>query len=108
MAFSKKAIIEDELIGLLNSIYEVSDNTELAKSLIALFASYKPLQKAIPHQNHWSEEDVILITYGDSILPNDLAQPPKKPLQTLHNFLQVYLTGGVSRSYFTILSLQFG
>ncbi|WJG11121.1 sugar phosphorylase [Aliiglaciecola sp. LCG003] len=35
-----------------------------------------------PHQNHWSEQDIVLITYGDSI-----EHEGEKPLSTLLGFL---------------------
>lgn len=38
-----------------------------------------------PHQNNWSEKDIVLITYGDSI---EMAN--EKPLHTLHTFLNTY------------------
>ncbi|WP_372883114.1 sugar phosphorylase [Psychromonas sp.] len=37
-------------------------------------------------QNKWSEEDIILITYADSLLEED-----KKPLVTLQHFINKYL-----------------
>ncbi|WP_394128954.1 sugar phosphorylase [Shewanella maritima] len=40
-----------------------------------------------PYANHWTEQDVIVITYGDSII--DEHQPP---LETLDNFLDQYLS----------------
>ncbi|MFD2165498.1 sugar phosphorylase [Thalassotalea euphylliae] len=39
-----------------------------------------------PFSNHWSEQDVIMITYGDSLLKQN-----EKPLQTLHHFSENYL-----------------
>lgn len=38
-----------------------------------------------PQAKLWSEQDIVLITYGDSIIA-----PQEKPLQTLHSFLQTY------------------
>lgn len=43
------------------------------------------LNEPVQHQNKWSQEDTILITYGDS-----LEKPGEKPLKTLHHFLQTY------------------
>ncbi|MCF7971449.1 MAG: alpha-amylase [Methylococcaceae bacterium] len=40
---------------------------------------------------HWSEQDLILITYGDSI-----QQADEKPLQTLHEFLSLHLKGSIN------------
>lgn len=39
----------------------------------------------LPHQNNWDQQDIILITYGDSLETNK-----EKPLKTLHRFLQQY------------------
>ena len=39
-----------------------------------------------PYSNHWSQEDMILITYGDSVI-----EEGKKPLNTLHHFMDDYL-----------------
>ena len=41
----------------------------------------------VSYANHWSEQDVILISYGDSIL-----EPDQKPLVTLKNFINQYQT----------------
>jgi sucrose phosphorylase len=51
----------------------------------------------------WSEEDVVLITYGDSILSKH-----SNPLSALKKFLEQYLGETVSYvQYFAIFSLQF-
>jgi len=42
-------------------------------------------------ESHWSEQDIILITYGDSI-----QQPDEVPLQTLHEFLSLHLKGSIN------------
>ena len=39
-----------------------------------------------PHKNHWNESDVVLITYGDSIISDD-----EHPLHTLRQFMDKYL-----------------
>lgn len=39
-----------------------------------------------PYTNHWSEQDIIMITYGDSVLAEN-----EKPLVTLHDFINRYL-----------------
>ncbi len=44
--------------------------------------SAQSLRPIVPHQNHWDQHDVVLITYGDSI-----EQDGEKPLQTLHRFM---------------------
>ena len=49
------------------------------------------LQSPVPHSNNWSEEDCVLITYGNTI-KNDA----EKPLHTLHRFLNNYLDGVIN------------
>ncbi|WP_305908714.1 sugar phosphorylase [Methylomarinum sp. Ch1-1] len=39
----------------------------------------------------WSEQDIILITYGDSV-----QQPHERPLQTLHEFLTLHLQDSIN------------
>ena len=53
----------------------------------------KYLKKANPGKENakWSEKDVILITYADSML-----EDKKSPLQTLHSFLLNYLQNEIS------------
>jgi len=45
----------------------------------------------IPHLNHWSEKDVCLITYGDSIV-----RKGESPLQTLKSFLDSHISEQIS------------
>ena len=45
----------------------------------------------IPHQNLWDQRDVVLITYGDSIITDD-----EMPLNTLHHFLMQNCYGTIN------------
>lgn len=52
-----------------------------------------------PHTNLWNETDIVLITYGDSIIEpaGELAQGMKKPpLQTLYHFLHKYCSNAIN------------
>ncbi len=87
-----KDILAEKIQHHLNVIYrdvamEVSP-TQLTESLIQIMRLDQPeeLQQPMPHHNNWSQRDMILITYGDSI-----EKPEEKPLQTLHYFLNNYL-----------------
>ena len=78
--------LKDKLVQQLSTIYddvplEQSIN-DIAQSLLDIMALSSKEITAKPFSNHWSEEDVILITYGDSIIKADQA-----PLKTLKNFL---------------------
>ncbi|NMP30481.1 alpha-amylase [Thalassotalea sp. M1531] len=44
-----------------------------------------------PYSNHWSEQDVIMITYGDSLI-----KAGEKPLNTLRDFADNYLQDHVN------------
>ncbi len=59
---------------------------ELAERLIDEMRITEHCQPPAPHTNHWSEQDVVMITYGDSILSDD-----EKPLVTLRHFIDKYL-----------------
>jgi sucrose phosphorylase len=53
----------------------------------------------IPHANLWSEEDVVLISYGDSIYEQcevPAGEVPKAPLKTLHRFLNRYCANAIN------------
>lgn len=75
----------------LTRIYPNSDNKQLcAETLTAMGLS--PEQNTHPlHQNKWSEKDIWVISYGDSIIRDGEA-----PLQTLKKFSDTYLKGVVS------------
>ncbi|ABM04319.1 sucrose phosphorylase [Psychromonas ingrahamii 37] len=74
----------------LESIYQDIDLDvtfeELSEKLIFLMRLDKTCHAPVAAQNKWSEQDVILITYADSLLEAD-----KKPLVTLHHFIDKYL-----------------
>ena len=81
-----KQPLKDKLVQQLSTIYhdvplEQSVNN-IAQSLLDIMALSSKEITAKPFSNHWSEQDVILITYGDSIIKADQA-----PLKTLKNFL---------------------
>jgi sucrose phosphorylase len=81
-----KQPLKDKLVQQLSTIYhdvplEQSVNN-IAQSLLDIMELSSKEITAKPFSNHWSEQDVILITYGDSIIKADQA-----PLKTLKNFL---------------------
>ena len=54
----------------------------LAQQLTLLMNLHDDCSAVTPFTNQWSEQDVILITYGDSIVKDDEA-----PLKTLRRFI---------------------
>lgn len=55
---------------------------DIAQGLINIMRLSSEVAVVKPFTNQWSEEDIILITYGDSIIKAD-----QSPLQTLKHFL---------------------
>ena len=58
----------------------------LATRLIKQMRITEQCQAPEPYKNHWSEQDIVMITYGDSLL-----QPPQAPLVTLKHFIDNYI-----------------
>jgi sucrose phosphorylase len=81
-----KQPLKDKLVQQLSTIYHdvplEQSVDDIAQSLLDIMALSSIKITAKPFSNHWSEQDVILITYGDSIIKADQA-----PLKTLKNFL---------------------
>ncbi|WP_406610973.1 sugar phosphorylase [Agarivorans sp. JK6] len=78
----------EELELLLKQVYGTSLDPNLSQDIIQKIEQSKA---GFPRYQAWSEQDVILITYGDSVLSNELM-----PIQSLHQFLREYLSGLVS------------
>ncbi|QEP44851.1 alpha-amylase [Ectothiorhodospiraceae bacterium BW-2] len=64
---------------------------ELAQQLLALMGVAAAAEPLVPNQNRWSQADIALITYGDT-----LQAPGEKPLKTLHRFLNRYLRQSIN------------
>ncbi|MFT6924454.1 MAG: sucrose phosphorylase [Psychromonas sp.] len=82
--------LQKKLNQQLSSIYkdiELADTfEELSDKLMHLMGLDQTCYLPVAAQNKWSERDVILITYADSLLEAD-----KKPLATLQHFIDKYL-----------------
>lgn len=78
--------LKDKLIQQLKFIYRnVSIEPaleDIAQQLIDIMGLKNGCSDTKPFTNHWSEQDIIMITYGDSILAKD-----QLPLTSLKNFL---------------------
>lgn len=80
--------LSQKLAQQLDFIYkevEISASAEdIAQELIDLMGLTDENVAPIPYENHWSEKDAVLITYGDSIIAD--SESHLKTLQTfLHN-----------------------
>jgi len=93
--YDELLLLRARLIEHINFIYkevELAQTIEsLSDELIKLMRLDELCHHPVAHQNHWSQEDIILITYGDSVL-----QEQEKPLVTLQHFMQRYLGESVN------------
>ncbi|ASP48058.1 sugar phosphorylase [Cognaticolwellia beringensis] len=82
--------LKNKLIQQLSTIYEniilKQSTDEIAETLIDIMRLTDDITPPQPFTNHWSETDIVLITYGDSII-----KAGQKPLQTLKGFLDNHL-----------------
>ncbi|MDN3648958.1 alpha-amylase family glycosyl hydrolase [Reinekea marina] len=61
---------------------------QLATNLIGIMRLDSKTPAPVPFTNHWTEQDAVLITYGDSLEKKDGHNVLEPPLQTLNQFLQ--------------------
>ncbi|MBA6225904.1 alpha-glucosidase C-terminal domain-containing protein [Colwellia sp. MB02u-18] len=87
--------LKNKLIQQLSTIYhEVAleqATDDIADALIDIMRLPSEVLAPTPFSNHWSEADIVLITYGDSIIK--AAQPP---LHTLKVFLDNHLKNTIN------------
>jgi sucrose phosphorylase len=83
---ANQELLSDRVCHHLSVIYAGIElpitNAELANQLLHTMGLSDQEFHTKSHQNLWSQEDVVLITYGDS-----LEQQGEPPLRTLHHFL---------------------
>ncbi|MEH6453398.1 MAG: sugar phosphorylase [Psychromonas sp.] len=92
---SKLNLVKTKLIQQLSFIYKevklAESYTLLSEQLIELMRINETCMQPTPYQNYWSEKDVIMITYGDSLIKNG-----QKPLVTLQHFIQNYIAESIN------------
>ncbi len=78
--------IKQKLIQQLTFIYQdiaiEQPVADIAQDLIEIMDIVSTPDLAVPHQNNWSQRDICLITYADSIMTNK-----EPPLKTLKRFI---------------------
>ena len=75
----------------LDNIYLENDNSELVQQIIELMEFDESQQPVECHKNLWNQKDVVLITYGDSVISEE-----DKPLKVLEKFLSDRISDLVS------------
>jgi sucrose phosphorylase len=63
----------------------------LADEIITLMRLEQEFHDTVPHQNNWDQQDMVLITYGNSV-----QQHGEAPLKTLHRFLDAEVKGFIN------------
>lgn len=84
------ARLRDHLDFIYRSVGGVKTGA-LAEELFKIMRFDEGFAVPVMYQNNWSEQDVAVITYGDSFVRDG-----EKPLHTLHEFLEQRLQGAVS------------
>lgn len=87
--------VHDKVLYHLETIYKDEKPnqplSELADEIIKIMRLDTNYQTPTPYQNNWNENDVVLITYGNSIQHKDEA-----PLKTLRRFLNEQVDGVIN------------
>ncbi|MEW6998740.1 alpha-amylase family glycosyl hydrolase [Colwelliaceae bacterium BS250] len=78
--------LKSKLTQQLSTIYKdislEQSYEDIAQGLMDIMRLSSKVALVKPYTNQWSEEDIVLITYGDSII-----KAAQSPLQTLNHFL---------------------
>ncbi|MDC0584222.1 sugar phosphorylase [Bacteroidales bacterium] len=85
-----EASFKEKIESRLKFVYKDEYNPQTLEKLLLLLKSFNDQETSKVEK--WNEQDSILITYGDSILPKD----DKTSLQTLTGFLNEKLKGLIS------------
>lgn len=85
-------VLTSKLASMLEAVYPALDCGFLAEQLLTTMG-LRPDQPLLPplHQSRWSESDVVLITYADTV-----QQEQEKPLATLRRFLNQHFSDSIS------------
>ena len=87
--------LKEKLLKQLQVIYEgvtLNDSVDaIADKLITQMALSDDAQGPAPFLNRWNESDIVMITYGDSIVSES-----EKPLVTLKQFIDTHLSNELS------------
>ena len=85
------AELKQQVIAHLRWLYPDEDLEVLADRLMTAMGLKARCVRPKPRQNKWSEDDVLVIAYGNSVV-----DPGEAPLATLRRFLGERLTGVAS------------
>ncbi len=83
--------IRERIESHLSVIYPQHDVAAVAGKCITAMGFRGSYRTPEQYSNHWDQADVMVISYGDSIL-----EDAEKPLRTLHKFLDKYLSDAIT------------
>ncbi|SHK82182.1 sucrose phosphorylase [Marinobacter antarcticus] len=84
-------VLKAKLVSMLEVVYPALDCDFLAEQLLTTMGLLPDQPPPTAHQSRWSESDVVLITYADTV-----QQADEKPLATLHQFLNRCFSDSIS------------
>ncbi|WP_417521656.1 sugar phosphorylase [Marinobacter sp.] len=84
-------VLSAKLVSMLETVYPALDCDFLASELLTTMGLSPDQPPPAAHQNHWTESDIVLITYADTVQRDD-----EKPLVTLRQFLNRCLSDSIS------------
>jgi len=83
--------LKKRIVDHLDKMYPDHNTSDICDRIVSLMNYEEVLFEAKQHCNLWSENDIVTITYGDSI-----KSPDHLPLDTLHHFLTENLQETIS------------
>ena len=95
---STYALLKERVLHHLDTIYADVKLTrsldDIADALLDVMRLHSDdhIDAPSPFSNFWDENDIIMITYGDSMLQKD-----ESPLRTLHKFVKTYCRNTVNK-----------
>jgi len=78
--------LKTRIIDHLSKVYPEISHAELCDEIVKIMDYENIFHEAKQHCNLWTENDVVTITYGDSVKKDN-----ELPLDTLHHFVNYYL-----------------
>lgn len=82
---------EERITRRLAYLYGDEAAAETGRRVRRLIETHRQLRSHVVEGPYWTHEDVVLITYGDSVQSSSLP-----PLRSLHDFLDEHLDGAIS------------
>ena len=96
-----EARVRERIRAHLEFLYGVQTAPEVARRIFRFIETHKQLRTRSVTGPYWTHEDVVLITYGNSI-----QSPTQPPLQTLRSFLIRHLPEEFSMVHIHHLTLR--